>query len=150
MYASAGCRHVSKDGYGGRDLSAGFHHSGPHIPSCGLLSEHHAHEEGREHHQGKDFSSPARSPSSAYGRIGALDSWQPLCAFLQFAIFVFPASVLVIENCAMIAPCGQYFSSGSRPRQPIISFFCMGALLLNLFLEEFIYSGSDGGDAARN
>ena len=28
----------------------------------------------------------------------------------------FQRSVLAIENCAMTAPCGLYFSSGSRPR----------------------------------
>ena len=37
----------------------------------------------------------------------------------------FHRSVVATENCAMAVPCWLYFTSGSRPRYPISSTFCI-------------------------
>ena len=51
---------------------------------------------------------------------------EPLGAFLESPFLSFQRSVLAIENCAMTAPCGLYFSSGSRRDGRLSGFFAWG------------------------
>src|SRR6266498_4565667 len=55
----------------------------------------------------------------------------------------FQRSVLAIENCATTAPWGLYFSSGSRPRYPIIRTFCIGDSSIEMKREKRDAAGRD-------